>query len=91
MKGFWKRISSLAGLSTTAGAWPLVGPQWWVVVLTIGLAVLTVVIAVCWLATRPNSGRVSSPLLRWECNTHSDDPALGVGDANEADLNQPDR
>ncbi len=44
------------------------------------------VVAVCWLATRPNSGRVSSPLLRWERNPSSTTESnFGEGDTNEDD------
>ena len=86
VKGNWMGIKALAGLSATACASLLAGPHWWAVVLAVGLVVLTLVVPVCWLATRSNSGRVSSPLLSWERSLHSgDEPNLGEGDVKEDD------
>jgi len=82
----WKGIKALAGLSGTAGALGLASSHWWAVVLAVGLVALMLVVAVCWLATRPNSGRVSSPLLRWERNPSSTTESnFGEGDTNEDD------
>ena len=89
MRPNWKGIKALAGLSGTAGALGLASSHWWAVVLAVGLVALMLVVAVCWLATRPNSGCVSSPLLRWERNPYSTTESnFGEGDANKDD--QPD-